>query len=79
MPHTDRCSIEWIGTRSDSVAVCPRIRIGRWRGSKELTCFGCPGWSRGRTMRTTLAYEATSSNWSDGGAHVDWSNREVIR
>jgi hypothetical protein len=39
----------------------------------------CPGWSRGRSMRTTLAYEATSSSWSEGGAHVDWSNREVIR
>jgi len=39
----------------------------------------CPGWSHGRTMRTTLAYEATSSSWSDGGARVDWGNREVIR
>lgn len=37
-----------------------------------------PSWSRGRTMRTTLAYEATSS-WGDDGAHGDWNNREVIR
>jgi hypothetical protein len=44
MPHTDRCGIGRIGICRDSMAVCPRIRIGRWSRSTELTCFGWPSW-----------------------------------
>jgi hypothetical protein len=33
MPHTVRCSIGWNGIGRDSMAACPRIRIGRWSGS----------------------------------------------
>ena len=32
------------GSCRDSMAACLRIRIGRWRGSKGLTCFDSPRW-----------------------------------